>query len=380
MLSLPPLSLYIHFPWCLRKCPYCDFNSHATQAALPEAAYLQALLADLAHELPRIGERPLISIYCGGGTPSLFSPHTIQQLLDAIRARCCLAPDIEITLEANPGAADVARFAGYRAAGVNRLSIGVQSFQDRALQRLGRIHHGEAARQAVEAAIAAGFQNFNIDLMHGLPQQKLIEGLEDLSIAMQLAPPHLSWYQLTLEPNTHFASQPPILPEDEQIWDLQDQGMAQLAQAGWIQYEISAFSQLGFTCRHNLNYWTFGDYVGIGAGAHGKLTNIQTQCITRYWKHKHPKVWVTDQTYFLAGCEVLTSKQLPFEFMLNALRAYQTIDRSLFEQRTGLSFETLVLPLEQAINRGLLTCTAQSIQQTALGRRFYNDLLALFLK
>jgi putative oxygen-independent coproporphyrinogen III oxidase len=378
LLTLPPLALYIHFPWCIRKCPYCDFNSHALKNTLPEKAYLQALLTDLSQELPHIGDRALTSVYCGGGTPNLFSPEIIQQLLTTIQSSCHLIPDIEITLEANPGVADEERFAAYHAAGVNRLSIGVQSFQDAALQRLGRIHQGAAARKAVDAAKAAGFKNINLDLMHGLPQQTIAEGLDDLSQAIQLAPTHLSWYQLTLEPNTAFAHHPPPLPKDEVVWDLQDHGMRRLAQAEFTQYEISAFSKPGFICRHNRNCWQFGDYIGIGAGAHSKLSHIESQTITRHWKHKHPKTWLSPQTSFIDGIEPINPKQLPFEFMLNALRLYQPIERTLFEQRTGLAFSTLEKSLTQAAEKGLLIWTSQTITPTDLGRRFYNDLVSLF--
>jgi len=285
--ALPPLSLYIHFPWCVRKCPYCDFNSHAVRGDLPEDQYIDALLADLESDLPRVWGRPVRSVFLGGGTPSLFSPEAIERLLAGVRARVTLVPEAEVTLEANPGTVETERFRGYRAAGVNRLSIGIQSFQPEQLQKLGRIHGRDEALAAAQAARAAGFDNFNLDLMFGLPQQTLDEALADLRTALALNPTHLSLYQLTLEPNTLFHAQPPELPDEDVLAAMQEALQAELADAGFTQYEVSAYARAGRRCRHNLNYWQFGDYLGIGAGAHAKITDADG--ITRLWKVKQPR-------------------------------------------------------------------------------------------
>ncbi|MES2141391.1 MAG: radical SAM family heme chaperone HemW [Pseudomonadota bacterium] len=379
MLSTPPLSLYIHFPWCIRKCPYCDFNSHALRAELPETAYINALLEDLDQQLPKVLDRPIISIFMGGGTPSLFSPVAINYLIDEVKKRLDFSAEIEITLEANPGTVEYQRFQGYRAAGVNRLSIGIQSFQDQQLKALGRIHGGDEAINAVIAAKAAGFTNINIDLMHGLPNQTLQEGLEDLNKAVELGPTHISWYQLTIEPNTEFAVRPPKLPIDDKIWDLQEQGKLQLLKKNYRQYEISAYSQDAYICMHNQNYWEFGDYLGIGAGAHSKLTNIKERIITRAWKLKNPKDYLEKKNNFLGGEKIILEKELAFEFMLNALRLHYPIPLKLFEQRTGLSISTLTDPLLEAEKLELLVMQEANIQLSDRGKRFYNDFVALFL-
>ena len=377
--ALPPLSLYVHFPWCVRKCPYCDFNSHALRGEIPETQYIDALLADLEADLPRVWGRPVRSIFLGGGTPSLFSPEAIERLLAGIRARVVLLPEAEVTLEANPGTVETDRFRGYRAAGVNRLSIGIQSFQPEQLQRLGRIHGRDEALGAAQAARAAGFDNFNLDLMFGLPQQTLDEALADLRTALALNPAHLSVYQLTLEPNTLFHAQPPALPDDDVIAAMQDALQTELADAGFAQYEVSAYARAGRRCRHNLNYWQFGDYLGIGAGAHAKITHAEG--ITRLWKVKQPRDYLekTGTPAVLGGEQQLGKDDAVFEFMLNALRLTEGVPTILFGERTGLDSACLQKPLTQAVTRGLLEPDLDHIRPTPLGRRFLNDLIALFL-
>lgn len=386
MFTKPPLALYIHLPWCVRKCPYCDFNSHATRGEIPEQAYIDALIADLDADLLKIQNKHLISIFIGGGTPSLFSPQAIEKLLHAVQDRFSFNADMEITLEANPGTVEYQRFAGYRTAGVNRLSIGIQSFQAEKLKTLGRIHNDEDAIRAVAAAQQAGFDNFNLDLMHGLPEQTLSDALYDLNTALALSPSHLSWYQLTLEPNTFFAHQPPVLPEDEVIWEMQEKGRELLAANNFKQYEISAYSQTNRQCQHNKNYWEFGDYLGIGAGAHSKITDVEQQKITRMWKVKNPRGYLAAATnnsannnFFIGEEQIINSEQLPFEFMLNALRLFQDIPVGLFTTRTGLSLTAIENKLQQAQIKGLLTWDQESIRPTELGRRFYNDLVAMFI-
>lgn len=385
MKTISPLALYIHFPWCVRKCPYCDFNSHALRGEVPEETYIEALLADLEIDQQRVADRTLTSIFMGGGTPSLFSEKSIEKLLMEIHQRFTVVKDIEITLEANPGTIDYQRFVGYRAAGVNRLSIGVQSFQKEKLIALGRIHDDGEAIRAIQAAKAAGFTNFNIDLMFGLPNQSMADALFDLQTAIDLSPSHLSWYQLTIEPNTFFAHKPPILPEDERIWEMQEQGYELLAKNNFVQYEISAYCHDHNYCRHNKNYWEFGDYLGIGAGAHGKITDKKTGNITRMWKVKNPKDYLSsldkkDIVSFIGGDEIIKKEQLPFEFMLNALRLYQNIPVKLFEDQTGLPLGSIVPFLQKAKEKDLLVWDQQSIQPTELGRRFYNDLVELFIE
>lgn len=376
-----PLSLYIHFPWCVRKCPYCDFNSHTLKSAIPETDYINALIADLEQDLQsHPTATPLQSIFFGGGTPSLFSPAAIEQLLTAIAARIPLAKDCEITLEANPGTVEQQRFADFKAAGINRLSIGIQSFQDDKLQALGRIHGAKEAIKAAEMAHAAGFSTFNLDLMFGLPQQSIADALYDLNTALALQPTHVSWYQLTLEPNTLFYHQPPPLPQEDYLWDMQQQGQSLLTQAGFAQYEVSAYSKPSHQCRHNLNYWQFGDYLGIGAGAHMKLTTATGE-VKRSNKWKNPRDYLAakNNTY-IAATATIAAKELPFEFMLNALRLYQPIPFTLFTQRTGCTLESIQALIEQAKTRGLLCCEQQQQWQvTLLGRQFLNDLVTIFL-
>lgn len=378
--SVPPLALYVHLPWCVRKCPYCDFNSHTLRQEIPEHEYINALIADLDTDLAEMTARPLVSIFIGGGTPSLFSPAAIAQLLTAIEQRLSFTPEIEITLEANPGSVEQERFVGYRAAGVNRLSIGVQSFQPEKLIALGRVHGKAEAIRAIEAAHAAGFINFNVDLMHGLPNQTVAEALADLETAIAFSPSHLSWYQLTIEPNTLFAHNPPLLPVEEILWDIQEQGSELLAAHNFSQYEISAYSQAGKQCVHNRNYWEFGDYLGIGAGAHGKITHSEKQTIIRHWKKKNPKEYLAAVARgdFRGGEHIVAETELPFEFMLNALRLYQEIPLSLFVERTGLSLATISAALNGAQDKNLLRCDDKVIQLTELGRRFYSDLVTIF--
>ncbi|HWR87258.1 MAG TPA: radical SAM family heme chaperone HemW [Acidiferrobacterales bacterium] len=377
--ALPPLSLYIHFPWCVRKCPYCDFNSHAVRGDLPEDQYIDALLADLESDLPRVWGRPVRSVFLGGGTPSLFSPEAIERLLAGVRARVALVPEAEVTLEANPGTVETERFRGYRAAGVNRLSIGIQSFQPEQLKKLGRIHGRDEALAAAQAAHAAGFDNFNLDLMFGLPQQTLDEALTDLRTALALNPTHLSLYQLTLEPNTLFHAQPPELPDEDVLAAMQETLQAELADAGFAQYEVSAYAHAGRRCRHNLNYWQFGDYLGIGAGAHAKITDAGG--ITRLWKVKQPRNFLetAGTTDSLGGEQRLGAVDVAFEFMLNALRLTEGIPALLFSERTGLDPSCMQKPLTQAMARGLLEPGLAHIRPTPLGRRFLNELVALFL-
>ncbi|MBG0841606.1 radical SAM family heme chaperone HemW [Ectopseudomonas toyotomiensis] len=375
---LPPLALYIHIPWCVRKCPYCDFNSHAAGPTLPEEEYVDALLADLDADLQHVHGRPLTSIFFGGGTPSLFSDRALGRLLEGVERRVAFAPDIEITLEANPGTFEQAKFKGYRALGINRLSIGVQSFQQAKLKALGRIHDGDEAIRAADMARAAGFDNFNLDLMHGLPQQSIEDALFDLRTAIAQAPTHLSWYQLTMEPNTVFWSQPPELPEDDLLWDIQEAGQALLAAEGYAQYEVSAYAQPGKQARHNLNYWTFGDFLGIGAGAHAKLSTPAGR-IQRTWKTRLPKDYLDPAKAFQAGDRLLEADELPFEFLMNVLRLTEGAPAELFSQRTGLPLQQLEQARREAERQGLLQADETRLVATAKGQLFLNDLLQQFL-
>lgn len=377
-LGLPPLAAYVHIPWCVRKCPYCDFNSHAAGASLPEDAYVDALLADLDADLEQIQSRRLTSIFFGGGTPSLFSASALERILDGMRQRVGFAEDIEITLEANPGTFEQAKFRDYRSLGINRLSIGVQSFQPAKLEALGRIHDGDEAIRAADMARAAGFDNFNLDLMHGLPEQSLEDALSDLRIAIAQQPTHLSWYQLTVEPNTEFWNKPPRLPEDETLWDIQEAGQALLAEHGYRQYETSAYAQPGRQARHNLNYWTFGDFLGLGAGAHGKWTAADGE-IYRHWKTRLPKDYLDPDKRFRAGHKQLARDELPFEFLMNVLRLTDGVPSLMFTQRTGLSLGLLAAGRLDAEARGLLEPDPQRLVATAKGQLFLNDLLQLFL-
>ena len=369
-----PLTLYIHLPWCVRKCPYCDFNSHEANGALPEAAYVEALLRDLDDDLASGESRPLQAIFIGGGTPSLFSGAAITRLLNGVRARLALVPEAEITLEANPGAVDEAHFAQYRQAGVNRLSIGVQSLRAAQLQALGRIHTPGDVTRAVAAARAAGFENFNLDLMHGLPGDGPGDALADLQAALEFGPTHLSWYQLTLEEGTAFARRPPVLPDEDLTAVDFEAGCALLAAAGFQRYEVSAWSLPGRESRHNLNYWTFGDYLAIGAGAHGKLT--RAGYIERSLKRRHPQAYMKAP---LDERRPVPASELVMEFVINAFRLQGGFEREIFSQRTGLPWAALAPQVEEAGARGWLWERAGAVGPTPSGFAFLNDLQLLFM-
>ena len=372
--ALPALALYAHIPWCVRKCPYCDFNSHERSGELPEKAYVEKLLLDLESHLPSVWGRRLTSVFIGGGTPSLFSPESIDALLSGVRARLPLEPGAEITLEANPGTVEAGRFRGFREAGVNRISIGVQSFDHGMLAALGRIHGGDEARRAIEAASAA-FDNVNIDLMYGLPGQSVAMAQADIAEAARAGVPHVSAYQLTIEPNTVFWSKPPQLPGHDESADMQLAVEGVLSEAGYEHYETSAFARPGRRCRHNLNYWEFGDYLGIGAGAHGKLSFPDR--ITRHERAKQPAAYLQGDA--AVDNRVIAPAELPFEFMLNALRLVEGFPIVLFSERTGLPFGRIQHALEQAEGKGLLARELKTIRPTERGQRFLNELLALFL-
>lgn len=376
-LHLPPLSLYIHVPWCVRKCPYCDFNSHTSREEIPERAYLDALLADLKQDLLFVQGRSIQSIFIGGGTPSLMSGEFYAKLFKALQAELEFAADIEITLEANPGTTEAQRFADYYAAGINRLSLGVQSFRAEHLAHLGRIHSGEQAQLAVQQARAAGFDNFNIDLMHGLPEQSLEQALQDLETALALAPTHLSWYQLTIEPNTEFYSSPPVLPVEEQLWEIQQQGAQFLAAQGYGQYEVSAFAKAGCRARHNLNYWRFGDYIGIGAGAHSKVTLAESRRLLRYRKSRLPKDYLLPRPSYRVGEQDIAREDLAFEFMMNALRLREGVEESLFSERTGLVLDSIQPELARLRAQNLMQ--PARLQLTEQGFGFLNTILERFL-
>lgn len=388
MACLPPLSLYVHVPWCVRKCPYCDFNSHGVGrgAVLPEEDYLEALLADLDDDIALAEARELNSIFIGGGTPSLMSPAFYQRFFEALDRRLALSAECEITLEANPGTVEQARFSGYRQAGINRLSLGVQSFQADQLVSLGRIHSGEEAYRAVASARGAGFENLNLDLMHGLPGQDVAMALDDLEKALSLQPQHLSWYQLTLEPNTEFHTHPPRLPEDEVLWNIQDAGHARLESAGFKRYEISAYAREGRGSRHNLNYWEFGDYLGIGAGAHGKISRPTEDgglIIERCWKSRQPQAYLrrrNDPRGFVAGQQRVSEDELPLEFAMNALRLVEGVPIDTWQAHTGLPLKALVSRLSDAHEKGLLVENPQRLQASPRGLLFLNELLALISK
>ncbi|MCP3671978.1 MAG: radical SAM family heme chaperone HemW [Gammaproteobacteria bacterium] len=381
MSETPPLALYVHIPWCLQKCPYCDFNSHAVAGGADESAYVAALLQDLERELSMVADRELSSIFIGGGTPSLFSGAAIARVLAGVRSRLACVPDMEVTLEANPGAVDQGQFAAYRDAGVNRLSIGIQSFAAAALKKLGRIHGPDEAVDAMDLARRVGFENINLDLMYGLPGQTQDAARQDLIRATSMRPEHLSYYQLTIEPNTMFHSAPPILPDDEHLWQIESGGHELLQAAGYRQYEVSAFARPGFECRHNRNYWEFGDYLGIGAGAHGKITDPAAGLVYRSNRTRSPEGYV-----LAAGgdrstqkCQPLSRENLVLEFMLNALRLRRGFQLELFERRTGLALKHIQPGMEMAVDKGLLELDEMSARSTEMGRRFLNELLAIFL-
>ena len=377
---LPPLSLYVHLPWCVRKCPYCDFNSHGLRGELPEAAYVAALTRDLEQDLPRVAGRRIRSVFFGGGTPSLFSAGGIGRILEVAQARLPFVPDAEVTLEANPGTVERGRFGEYKAAGVTRLSIGVQSFNPAHLKVLGRIHSSDEATRAAEEAHAAGLANFNLDLMYALPEQSKVEALSDVRRAMELKPAHLSHYQLTLEPNTEFHARPPKLPDGDSVWDMQLACQEELTAGGYTQYEVSAYAREGRRCLHNLNYWRFGDYLGIGAGAHGKLTD-PAGLVTRLWKLKHPETYLRSAgtPASLGGVDQVSQADLVFEYMLNRLRLTEPFTGESFQAATGLSPGLLKPGLERASSLGLLEEGAMGWRVTPRGQAYLNDLQGLFL-
>lgn len=380
--QLPPLALYIHIPWCIRKCPYCDFNSHALRGDIPEQEYIKALLADLTRESVAAQGREISSIFIGGGTPSLLSAKGIAEILHGANNIINFAKHIEITMEANPGTFEQARFSGFKAAGVNRLSIGVQSFNDSHLAQLGRIHSAGDAKQAIESAMKIGFDHLNIDLMHGLADQTLTQAMQDLTSAIELGSDHLSWYQLTIEPNTEFHARPPVLPDLDVLWDIQQQGQQLIAAAGFEQYEISAYAKPNSQAQHNLNYWQFGDYIGIGAGAHGKVSLIDSQQqlleIRRRWKQRSPKAYLTHIDP-LGGQSTLSADELPFEFMMNALRLKEGVPTHYYQARTGQPLAQVEQALQHAQAKGLLTFD-QRIAPSQQGALFLNDLLEYFIE
>jgi len=379
--ATPPLTLYVHIPWCIRKCPYCDFNSHEVHEDIPEDRYIKALIDDLEQELPTVWGRTIESLFIGGGTPSLFSAQGIERLLGELRARLPMKPDAEITLEANPGTVDQARFHGFRKAGINRLSMGVQSFQDDLLTAIGRIHNGTEAHAAIESAQRAGFENINLDLMFGLPAQTIAQALRDLRTALDLQPAHLSCYELTIEPNTRFFLQPPPRPDDEVLWEMQTAGRSLLSDAGYQRYEVSAYAQPGRQCRHNLNYWQFGDYLGIGAGAHTKISNAATQTITRSSKVKHPRAYLdaahTDAR--ISTRNELSADDVVLEFAMNSLRLDSGFTKAAFTAATSLPFDMIETQLCAAIAHALLTADNGVIKTTEKGQRYLNELLQLWM-
>lgn len=376
-MQLPPLSLYIHVPWCVKKCPYCDFNSHEATSEIPEKAYLEALLKDFSLDVPYAQGRVLTSIFIGGGTPSLMSSDFYQQLLSNIRAQIPFHNDIEITLEANPGTTEAGRFEGYREAGINRLSLGIQSFDDQQLNTLGRIHSAAQATRAVQLAREAGFDNFNIDLMFGLPGQSASQAANDLKQAFALIPSHISWYQLTIEQNTAFYSSPPTLPDDERLWDIQKEGAALLSANGYEQYEVSAYAKNGQQARHNVNYWQFGDYIGVGAGAHSKISDSDSGRLLRYRKSRLPKDYLKPRPLYRVGEELILEEDLPFEYLMNILRLKCGQKQEHFTIRTGLPLSALQPQLDECIDQGLME--KNRLQLTDKGFLFLNDVLAKFV-
>lgn len=377
---VPPLSLYVHLPWCVRKCPYCDFNSHAAPSTLRQADYVDALLQDLDSDLPRVVGRSLISIFFGGGTPSLFSPEEIGRFITGVRARMPLEPDLEVTLEANPGTIEHGRFSGYRDAGVTRVSMGAQTFSELHLKALGRIHSGDDVRRAVDELVRAGLANFNLDLMYGLPQQTTAQALEDVRAALALDPRHVSHYQLTLEPGTVFHHRPPPLPDQDATWEMQVRCQEMLAASGYEQYEVSAYALQGARCLHNMNYWQFGDYLGVGAGAHGKLTEADSGNVLRTERCRQPRDYLSRIAVDRVSAHVVAANELPFEYMLNALRLLDGFSIAHFEARTGCSGEPLEHNLHSLERRGLLDDMGEGHwRPTELGMRFLNDVQAAFL-
>ena len=380
--ALPPLALYIHFPWCEKKCPYCDFNSHQVKDGVQgfdEERYIKALITDLETELPRIWGRQVHSIFIGGGTPSLLSPTGMDALLSAIRARVNLEPGAEITMEANPGSVEADKFAAFAKSGINRVSLGIQSFQDEQLKALGRIHNGEEAKQAIAIAVE-NFKSVNIDLMYGLPNQSLAAAKADIETALSFKTPHLSLYNLTLEPNTYFANFPPKLPSEDEIDAIFEQNLELLTAAGYKRYEVSAYAKKDQECKHNLNYWRFGDYIGIGAGAHGKISFPDK--VTRQVRERHPETYMQameSQGNALIESRDVSAKDLPFEFMLNALRLTDGVETKTFSERTGLPLHVISKGLEEASKKGLLDDNPTALKATDLGLRYLNNLQEMFL-
>jgi len=369
-------------PWCVRKCPYCDFNSYTAPAQVPQRAYIDALIADLEHDRDLVRGRPIVSIFFGGGTPSLFAPEEIARFLTAVQDLVEVAPDAEVTLEANPGSVERGLFREYRAAGINRISLGAQTFNPQHLRRLGRIHGPAEIANAVDEIVRSGIENFNLDIMYALPEQSVIEALADLDAALALAPTHISHYQLTLEPGTVFYHRPPPLPDSDTAWEMQQRCQERLACAGYLQYEVSAYARDAYRCAHNLNYWRFGDYLGLGAGAHGKITRAAEQMVLRTVRVRQPRVYLQRAPEMrLDERRRVAREELPFEFMLNVLRLHEGFDELLFESRTGVSFREVAPIMEKARVLGLLECVSQRTwRPTELGRRFLNDLLTLFLE
>ncbi len=379
LLQLPPLSLYVHIPWCVRKCPYCDFNSHESNGEIPETQYINALLQDFRNAQQYAQGRPIQSIFFGGGTPSLFSAPGYVRLLEGLQAIVRFAPDIEITLEANPGTAERGKFADYRRAGINRLSIGVQSFDDLQLHSLGRIHGSDDARAAIEFARSAGFDNLNIDIMYGLRGQSTKDAMRDLQTAIAFEPEHLSWYQLTIEPNTEFYKRPPVLPEDDDLIDIQDNGLALLQANGYARYEISAFARNAMMARHNLNYWRFGDYIGIGAGAHGKITQVERGQIERTRNKKQPEHYMNADGKYMAELAPIPANEIAIEYLLNVLRMPEGFSTSSFEAATGLGFELIQKQVSSLQAQELLSFEDAHVRPTEKGQQFLNSVLETFL-
>jgi len=380
-MELPPLSLYVHLPWCIRKCPYCDFNSHAVTQEIPGDDYVTALLSDLEKELPLVWGRPVHSIFFGGGTPSLFSAKQIESLISGFRSLLPVSPEAEVTLEANPGTIEHDSFSAYRDAGVNRISLGVQSFNDSRLKDIGRIHGRTEVENAVGAIHRSGIENFNIDLMFALPNQSAEEALQDVHDAIACEPAHISHYQLTIEPNTAFHANPPLLPDEDSAWEIQQGCGNLLSQAGFEQYEISAWSKPGFRCRHNLNYWRYGDFLGIGAGAHGKITLPSEQCARRRVRQRHPKTWMKAvwEGDSVAEDRKLEPAERVFEFFLNQLRLRDGVRKSQLEPRTGVAWSGVSDRVQEAVDKGLLRDENGVLSPTELGWRFGNEIQAIFL-
>jgi len=381
LLNNPPLSLYVHMPWCVRKCPYCDFNSHSAPEKLPAEEYIRALLADLEQDLPLVWGRPVQSVYLGGGTPSLFKAELIAGFLSSVRALLDLRPDVEITLEANPGTIEHDSFSAYAQAGINRVSLGVQSFDDELLGRIGRIHGSAGIEQSLCSLKAAGISNFNIDLMFALPGQSPAQSKRDIQLAIEANPAHISFYHLTIEPNTAFAAKPPSLPVDDVAWDMQQSGLEMLQASGYGQYEISAFAKKGMHSRHNLNYWRYGDFLAIGAGAHGKITTPVDGKVQRYSKHRHPKRYLQglENGDWLAEKHLVSDEERVFEFFLNQLRLRQGVYIDDFSARTGLRWQVAESRVQKAVDRGLLEFSNRRLTPTELGWKFVNDIQQLFL-